>query len=52
MIFNVTVSFMACYRQRLRKDGVPARNQLEVFLDKMYPDEMLDKIYANKKYVR
>ncbi len=52
MTFNVIVSIMAANRQEDRQKNIPARNSIDVFLDKTYPDERMDKIFSNKKYVK
>ena len=49
MIFDITISCMAADRQEARKDGIPPQNNIDVFLDSTYPDEVLDRIYNNKK---
>lgn len=49
MIFDITISCMAANRQNERHNGIPAKNEIEVFLDNTYPDEYLDRIYNNKK---
>ena len=51
MTFDITISCMAGNRQQERRDNIPAKNSLDKFLDKMYPDELLDRIYNNKKDV-
>ena len=51
MIFDITISCMAADRQEARKDGIPPQNNIDVFLDSTYPDEVLDRIYNNKKEV-
>lgn len=51
MIFDITISCMAGNRQQERRQGLPAMDSLDVFLDKAYPDELLDRIYNNKKDV-
>lgn len=51
MIFDVTISCMAGNRQQERRQGLPAKDLVDVFLDKTYPDELLDRIYNNKKDV-
>ena len=40
------ISFLACFRQRLRRQGKPADTRLEEFLDNHYPDERLDAIFT------
>ena len=43
---------MACLRQTERLLGFQASNEFEVFLDKHYPDEYLNRIYNNAKVVK
>lgn len=51
MAYDITISSMAVTRQQQRKDNIPPRNSVDVFLDKAYPDEYLNKIYHNTKDV-
>ena len=51
MTFDVTISCMAGNRQKERHKNIPPKNSLDIFIDKMYPDEYLDRIYNNKKEV-
>lgn len=51
MIFDISISSMAAARQTDRRKGIEPRNNVEVFLDKTYPDEYLDRIYNNKKNI-
>ena len=51
MIANVAVSWAAGERQRERKENVSANSRFDRFLDEHYPDEYMDKIFANKKEV-
>lgn len=48
MIFNITISSMAALRQKERKYNIQATSQIDIFLDKNYPDEYMNKIFANK----
>ncbi len=52
MTFNISISIMASVRQEQRMNNQAADNKIEAFLDKRYPDERLDRIFSNKKYVR
>ena len=52
MTFNISISIMASVRQEERINNQAADNKIEMFLDKRYPDERLDRIFSNKKYVR
>lgn len=51
MIFDITISWMAAERQIERKSNVEPENKIDVFFDEYYPDEYIDKIFNNKKYV-
>lgn len=51
MIFDITISCMAGNRQQERRQGIAAKSPLDEFLDRSYPDELLNKIYNNKKEV-
>lgn len=52
MIFNSLISGLAVYRMSQRHENIPASNVIAEFLDKHYPDERLQKIYANMTYVK
>lgn len=49
MVFNITISSAAAERQTARKRNMEAQNEFDKFLDERYPDEYMDKIFANKK---
>ena len=51
MIFDITISCMAGSRQQERRQNMPAQGVVDEFLDRAYPDELLDRIYNNKKDV-
>lgn len=51
MTFDITISCMAANRQQERHQYVPADGMIDEFLDRAYPDELLDKIYNNKKEI-
>ena len=48
MIFNISISSMAAKRQYERRERIAAENQIDKFLDKYYPDELMNKVFANK----
>ena len=52
MIFNIAVSSMAAIRQEERNRQIAASNNIDVFFDKYYSDEIMDTIYENKIEVR
>lgn len=47
VVLDVLLSFAAVAREQARDAGKPATSSLDVFLDKEFPNEKLDKIYAN-----
>ena len=51
MIFDITISCMAGNRQQERRQKIPANGPIDEFLDRTYPDELLNRIYNNKKDV-
>ena len=51
MIFNIAISSMAAIRQKERTENIPAQDNVDVFLDNMYPDEYMDEVFENKKHV-
>ena len=52
MTFDIAISCMAATRQRERHSDIPADSSIDVFLDNYYPDELLDRIYNNKKEIK
>ena len=51
MAFDITISCMAGERQQQRRQNIPAQNKIDMFLDKTYPDELMDKIFNNNRTV-
>ena len=51
MTFDITISCMAGNRQQERHKQMPAKGPVDEFLDRVYPDELLDRIYNNKKEI-
>lgn len=51
MIFDITISWMAAERQIERKSNVEPENKMDLLFDEYYPDEYIDRIFNNKKYV-
>ncbi len=51
MTFDIVISCMAGNRQQERRQNVPAKGPVDEFLDRVYPDELLDRIYNNKKEI-
>lgn len=50
MVFNTLVSALAVERWTERRENRPESNAVEVFMDQHYPDERMEKIYANMKF--
>lgn len=51
MIFNTSASAMALYRQSERRLNLAPSNQIELFFDHYYSDEVMEKIYPNMVFV-
>lgn len=51
IIFDISLSCIAANRQTQRKNNIFPESKLDLFLDKYYSDEYMDKIYANKKEI-
>ena len=47
MLFDCTISILACLRQEARRKNVKPNNKIDELLDKYYPDEYLNNIYYN-----
>lgn len=50
-LLDCLVSVLACFRQRLRRNGIYHGNALERFFDEHYPDERLDSIFTEIRIV-
>ena len=53
MIFNITITTIALYRQKQRYFNIPPFNFISEVIDKYYPDKKMDNIFQNhkKKYI-
>ena len=51
IFFDISISWMAADRQTERKNNIEPENRLDIFLDKNYPDEYMNRIFNNKKDV-
>lgn len=51
VLFDIIISSLACKRQEERKEGIEPKNNIEIFLDKTYTDEVLNEIYSNAKEI-
>ena len=50
-IIDAILSSIACIRYSKRKQGIDASNIIDKFLDKKYPDSVIEKVYNNSVYV-
>lgn len=48
MLFNIGISCLAGARQNERVQKIEANSKMDAFLDKHYPDRVMDKVYSNK----
>ncbi|MCI9000705.1 MAG: hypothetical protein HFJ26_07425 [Clostridia bacterium] len=48
MLFNIGISCLAGARQNERVQKIEANSKIDAFLDKHYPDRVMDKVYSNK----
>ena len=46
---KIATSCVATDRQTERRNNIACENKLDIFLDKYYPDEYMDHIFANKR---
>ena len=51
MVLNIIISALAVYRDSERHKNIAPKNQIDVFLDKYYPRETIEKVYNNAVYV-
>lgn len=51
-LWDLIISSLAVNRQRQRRENIEINNSLTRFLDNHYPDERLEKIYANMQVVK
>ncbi len=51
MAINIVLTCMVSVRQYKRKNGKPANNNIDVFIDKIFTDEKIDSIFENRKKV-
>lgn len=51
MVFDIGLSCIAANRQTERRNNILPSSKLDVFLDRYYSDEYMDKVFANKKEI-
>ena len=47
MLCDILISAMAMIRYVERKEGIPAENRIEQFVDSRYTDEMIEWVWPN-----
>lgn len=50
MVFNSVMTLFTSLRWTARREGVEPRNAFEAYLDERYPDERMQKIFANAEF--
>ena len=50
MVFNSVMTLFTSLRWTARREGVEPRNAFEAYLDEHYPDERMQKIFANAEF--
>ena len=50
-IYDSVLSAAAATRMNRRDAGIPAKNSIEIYLDKHFDDDRMHSIYANSKKV-
>ena len=50
MVFNSVMTLFTSLRWTARREGVPASNAFEAYLDEHYPDDRMQKIFANAEF--
>ena len=51
MVVDMAVSAMALIRYNARIEGVPAQNQVEIYLDEHFDDARMQKVYPKAVHV-
>lgn len=50
MVFNSVMTLFISLRWTARREGIEPRNAFEAYLDEHYPDERMQKIFANAEF--
>lgn len=51
MIYNTIISCLAGSRRKQRRNGVAARNKVELWIDNKYTEEFMRRIYPNSEFI-
>ena len=51
MIFNMGISVLAANRDLERHKNIPAQNELDLFLNTYYPDELMRQVFQNSNFI-
>ena len=49
MVFNINITIFSSLRQNARSKNIAPQNNIDLFYDTYYPDELLNKIYVNRR---
>lgn len=52
LLFDSSISLLACNRRTERRDKIQATSSLDIYLDNKYPDEYVDRIFNNANIVK
>lgn len=50
MVFNIIITIFSSVRMYERKQNIAPKSNIDIFYDKNFSDEKLNKIYQNRKY--
>ena len=50
MVFNSVMTLFTSLRWTARREGIASKNAFEAYLDEHYPDERMQKIFANAEF--
>ncbi len=49
IIFDINITIFSSLRQNERNKNIPPKNAIDTFYDTYYPDEVLNKVYTNRR---
>ena len=52
IFLDIIISYMAGIRETERRNNIEAKNGIDIFIDKNYSDEFMEKIYNNRKLLQ
>ncbi|MCL2842309.1 MAG: putative ABC transporter permease [Oscillospiraceae bacterium] len=52
LVLDIAIAILAVARWGMRLDGIPATNSILMWVDRLFPDALMERAYANMTYVR